>query len=133
MKISLLDNDRLNDWIARIRVNWIDGEQIAMIVEDRIRTAEISDPLMLPDDTVTMNSLIMLRDQDGGHIRVHRLVYPDVADESAGCISVFSVFGASLLGSRVGDIVDQRTPSGIRRRQIASVPYQPEREHALHL
>jgi regulator of nucleoside diphosphate kinase len=129
----MLDYDRLNDWIARIRENWIDGHQIAKVVEDRIRAAEIRDPSLLPDDAVTMNSLVMLRDMIGGGIRAHRLVYPDVADESAGCISVFSDFGARLLGSRVGEIVEERTPSGIRLRQIASVPYQPERERALHL
>lgn len=76
-------------------------------------------PAKIPRTTVTMNSRVRGRD-DEGHEREVTLVYP--WDEGPGRVSVLGPLGSALLGASVGDTV----PEGGRRLTVASIPYQPE-------
>jgi regulator of nucleoside diphosphate kinase len=41
-------------------------------------------------------------------------------------LSVLTRLGASLLGSRIGDVVDWQTRRGLRRLQVEQIWFQPE-------
>jgi regulator of nucleoside diphosphate kinase len=133
MKISVLDRNRLLGWITQIKDNWIEGKELVGPLERKLAAATVCDPHNVPDDAVTMNSTVSVRDLETRQTRVHRLVYPGEVDELAGCVSVFTPFGEQLLGARLGDVVEQPTPNGLRRLQVESIPYRPEREYAYHL
>jgi regulator of nucleoside diphosphate kinase len=88
---------------------------------------ETADPHAIRADVVTMNSRIEIVDVHSGRRQVLTVCYPRDAEPAAGCISVLSPVGASLLGLRVGDTATWLTPHGEpRAAAIVAIPYQPE-------
>lgn len=124
--ITTLDAQRLQQLI-RGMTNPGDHERIflKMLAEELLR-AEIVDPLKIPRDVVTMNSLVKFRDTDSGEIYMYSIVYPANADFENGRISVLAPIGMALLGYRVGDLVKWPVPAGMRRLKVEEVLYQPE-------
>jgi regulator of nucleoside diphosphate kinase len=95
--------------------------------------ATIVRPDDAPQDVVTMNSTIVLRDLDTQEVETYTLVYPEQADIANGKLSVLAPIGTAVLGQCVGDVLRWRVPAGRRRLKIEQVVYQPEREGAFHL
>lgn len=124
--ITTLDAERLQQLI-RGMTSPGDHERIflKMLAEELLR-AEIVDPLKIPRDVVTMNSLVKFRDMDSGEIYMYSIVYPANADFENGRISVLAPIGMALLGYRVGDLVKWPVPAGMRRLKVEEVLYQPE-------
>ena len=87
-----------------------------------LKTANVVTPSDVPEDVVTMNSQVRLRnDQDDVEAEVF-LVFPADArgsDVMEPKLSIFTETGLSMLGRRVGDRIDDRL-------QILDLPYQPE-------
>ena len=83
-------------------------------------------PTSVDADTVTMNSTVRLRDLDSGASQVVTLAYEADADPFGEKLSVLTGLGASLLGSRVGDVVEWETRRGPRRLRVEQVLFQPE-------
>ncbi len=76
---------------------------------------------------VRMNSVVLLEDLRSSHRMTVTLVYPGEADPDCLRISVLSSFGRTLIGARVGDVIDvgfAENPSG--RFVVAELIYQPE-------
>lgn len=80
----------------------------------------------LPDDVVSMNSIVQLHDTDTQETKIINLVYPSDSDALMGRLSVLSPIGMAILGCRVGDVVELKTPKGARHMRIDSILYQPE-------
>ena len=106
---------RLTDLIAEL-------ERAEVVLSDEI-----------PNDVVTMNSTIVLRDVDTGETETYTLVYPNHADIARNRLSVLAPVGTAILGYRVGDMVRWRVPAGIRQFRVEDVLFQPERVGAFHL
>jgi regulator of nucleoside diphosphate kinase len=87
----------------------------------------------IPDDVVTMNSTVVLRDPDTGETETFTLVYPSHANIARNRLSVLSPVGTAILGNHVGDVVRWHIPAGVRRRRVEEVVFQPERVGAFHL
>jgi regulator of nucleoside diphosphate kinase len=77
-------------------------------------------------DVVTMNSDVTYEERGTGARRTVRIVYPRDAAASRGWISVLAPLGSALLGLKVGQEIEWRMPSGLRRVRVLAVPYQPE-------
>lgn len=124
--ITTSDAERLRQ-LVRGMTNLGDHERIylKMLAEELLR-AEIVDPLKIPRDVVTMNSLVKFRDMDNREIYMYSIVYPANADYEKGRISVLAPIGMALLGYRVGDLVEWPVPAGMRRLKIEEILYQPE-------
>ena len=59
------------------------------------------------------------------------LVYPSSAPRSRPgapelTVSVLTPIGAAVLGNRVGDTLEWKAPTGVRRLKVEGVLYQPE-------
>jgi regulator of nucleoside diphosphate kinase len=80
----------------------------------------------IPDDVVTMNSRVRVKDLDRGEEVVYQIVFPADADASRNRISVLAPLGTGLLGYRAGTVFEWPVPSGVRRLHIVDVEYQPE-------
>jgi len=106
---------RLTDLIAEL-------ERAEVVLSDEI-----------PNDVVTMNSTVVLRDVDTGETETYTLVYPDHANIARNRLSVLAPVGTAILGYRVGDVVRWRVASGLRRLRVEEVVFQPERVGAFHL
>ena len=87
----------------------------------------------IPDDVVTMNSTVVLRDLDTGETETYTLVYPNHANIARNRLSVLSPVGTAILGNHVGDVVRWCVPAGVRRLRVEEVVFQPERVGAFHL
>lgn len=93
--------------------------------EELARCAEVSQETV-PEDVVTMNSKVTLKDLTSGKEITCTLVFPDDADSSQERISVLAPLGMAILGYRVGDKISWQMPSGVHELQIDAVHYQPE-------
>lgn len=97
------------------------------LLDDLLARATIVEPREIPRDIVTMNSRFTCLLEGEAAPREWTLVYPDAADYDAGCISVLSPAGSSLLGVHAGQTVQFQQPDG-RAQKIAvkEITYQPE-------
>jgi len=93
--------------------------------EELARCAEVSQETV-PEDVITMNSKVTLKDLTSGKEITCTLVFPGDADSSQGRISVLAPLGMAILGYRVGDKISWQMPSGVHELQIDAVHYQPE-------
>jgi regulator of nucleoside diphosphate kinase len=82
---------------------------------------------------VTMQSRVVLRDEETRESYTYTLVHPEHADHDAGRLSVLAPIGTAILGYREGDVVEWQVPAGIRRIRIQKVLYQPEAAGHEHL
>lgn len=95
-------------------------------LEGHLARTAIVPPTSVDADTVTMNSKVCLRDLDSGTSQVVTLAYEADADPFGEKLSVLTGLGASLLGSRVGDVVELQTRRGRRRLRVERILFQPE-------
>jgi regulator of nucleoside diphosphate kinase len=80
----------------------------------------------IPQDVITMNSKVRIRDLDSGEEAVYRLVFPHDADIRHNRISILAPIGTALLGYRTGDIIQWKVPDGVRKLKVEEILYQPE-------
>jgi len=80
----------------------------------------------VPPDVVTMNSQVVLLDEDTGERRVISVVYPEDADDAAGRLSVREEPGAQLLGASPGHTIECELRGASHRLRIEKIVYQPE-------
>jgi regulator of nucleoside diphosphate kinase len=100
--------------------------QLLETLEQELDRAQIVSPSQVPEDLVTMNSQVRLKDLDTGIDATYILVFPRNADFAQGRISVLAPIGTAILGYRVGDVIKWQVPAGKRRFRVEEVLYQPE-------
>ena len=95
-------------------------------LEGQLARTTVVPPNAVDADTVTMNSRLCLRDLKSGNCWAVTLAYAADADLFGENLSVLSELGGSLLGARVGDVVQWETRRGPRRVRIERILFQPE-------
>ncbi|MCR6544056.1 nucleoside diphosphate kinase regulator [Dehalobacterium formicoaceticum] len=95
-------------------------------LELELNRANIVPSDKIPEDSITMNSKVLLKDLDSGEETVYTLVYPENVDLMEHKISVLAPIGTAILGFREGDIVDWKIPAGIIKLKVEKIMYQPE-------
>lgn len=109
------------------RLTKLAGNRLAPLLGDLLANADIISPRTVRADVVTMNSRVELVDQHTHRRQVLTLCYPQDAEPTAGCISVLSPVGISLLGLRAGDVAKWQTPHGEEcAATIENIQFQPE-------
>ena len=98
---------RLETRILRLRQTLLDAE----VVEVGAGT----------DGTARFGATVTFEDESGGQAQSVRLVASHDANPSAGTLSVESPIGAALNGRGVGQVVEVKTPKGVRRLRITAV------------
>ena len=102
-------------------------------LEDELNGARVVPSKDIPEDVVTMNSKVRLKDLNSGEEVVYSLVYPGDADVAENKISVLAPIGTALIGYRVGDAIEWKVPGGLKRLKLEEILYQPERAGDYHL
>lgn len=126
---SELDRVRIERLAARFPLP--DGQQHAVL--DGFDEGDFLMPSDIPDDVVTVNSRLRVRDQDG-NVREITVCYPDEADAAKGFISVLSTVGGHLLGHHAGATVSWVDASGAAASlHIEALLFQPEASGELAL
>jgi regulator of nucleoside diphosphate kinase len=106
-----------------------DQEHLEML-EEELDRARVVSPSQVPEDAVTMNSKVRVKDLDTGNTVTYTLVFPRDADIAQGKISVLAPIGTCILGYRTGDVIKWRVPGGRRRFRVEEVLFQPEAAEA---
>jgi transcription elongation factor GreA len=70
---------------------------------------------------VHLGSTVSFTDPNAGRDQTFVIVDPHEAKPAEGRLSSVSPVGGALLGHRVGDLVEVRTPKGLRRLLIAAI------------
>jgi regulator of nucleoside diphosphate kinase len=86
-------------------------DRASVVADDRV-----------PDGVVRMGSMVEYEARDG-RLRV-QLVYPELADISAGRISVLTPIGTALLGLSAGQSIEWQTRDG-RRQELKVLAVAP--------
>lgn len=93
---------------------------------NELNSAEIVEPDEIPDDVVTMNSIVKISFLNTNKTLQFQIVYPDKANIKEYKISIFSPVATALIGYRVSDEVEWIVPSGLTKLRIDEIIYQPE-------
>ncbi|NLF70293.1 MAG: nucleoside diphosphate kinase regulator [Candidatus Anammoximicrobium sp.] len=125
--VSSVDYGRLDMLLRDEVASGITPRDRILALRVRLQQAQVMEPSELPDDVITMNSTIRLRDLDSDELEVYSLMYPAFANGFKNCISVLAPLGTAILGHRAGDLIDWTMPSGCLRLKVEDVAYQPER------
>lgn len=74
-----------------------------------------------PDDKVYILSNVTLKNLATGATLNYKLVSAEEADFEQNKIAVNSPLGKAMMGKKVGDIVEVKTPAGVNRFEILSI------------
>ena len=108
---------------ARERQGFIEGRIIEL--EARLANAQVIDPALLDDDgRVVFGSTVELLDTAGKETVTYQVVGEDEADIKLGKISYSSPIAKALIGKSEGDVVEVRTPGGVKEFEIVGVKYE---------
>ncbi|MBP8128500.1 MAG: GreA/GreB family elongation factor [Candidatus Hydrogenedentes bacterium] len=125
--ITAQDRQRLLECLAVVH-EFPDKRDLPHIrqLEEEIAQAQIIiDALMTPEDVVTMNSRVQLRDVTADRDLECTLTYPGERDPDNESVSVLAPLGAAILGYRVGDTFVADLPEGRTQFRIESVRHRP--------
>ncbi|MBM4029103.1 MAG: hypothetical protein FJ280_27460 [Planctomycetes bacterium] len=129
-RVTEFDSRRLHLLLAGARTPGSKLNPYLDQLQQLLETADIVAPRDIPQDVITMNSKIRLKDDHVDHEMALSLVFPADACREADIekfdVSVLSPLGLSLLGRRAGDIVEGHV-------RIDALLYQPEAAGDFHL
>jgi regulator of nucleoside diphosphate kinase len=84
-------------------------------------------PKEVPENVITMNSRVLLRDVESGKEMTCWLVFPDKVGAVKNPVSILSCLGTAMMGYKVGDVFEWESPSGTKKIEVLDILYQPER------
>ena len=132
--ITKPDQERLTRLIEFTRERDYDANRKYLdSLEEELAKAEVVHQQDIPPDVITMRSTVRLKDLDTGREMIYGLVFPTEANYDDGKISVLAPIGTAMLGYRLGDVIEWKVPSGLRRLKVEKVLYQPESKGDYHL
>jgi len=124
--ITKFDKERLEELLAVAEEFSDHGREYLHALRAELAVATVVSPEAVPQDVVTMNSKVVLRDVDTSEEMTYSLTFPKNADVDAGYISILAPVGTAILGYTEGDVIEWPVPSGMRRIRIEKILYQPE-------
>ena len=131
--VNKQDRIRLQRAIDSARSSWRTYGPYLDWLRSQLDEAQVCDPSEMPEDVVTMNSRVELKDLRSGRMKQLELVYPGEQTQNAEQVSIFEPTGLALFGSRVGDVVGWNESDRVRTARLEQLCYQPESAGDLHL
>ena len=106
---------------ARERAGFIEGR--ISEIESKLANAQIVDPKLVDaEGRCVFGATVDV--ESGGEKATWQIVGEDEADIKAGRISYSSPIGKALIGKESGEIVEVKTPGGLKRYEIIDVRYE---------
>ncbi len=107
---------------AREQQGFIEGR--IKDIEAKLSNATIIDVTTLSNTgKVVFGTTVNVADEETGDEVIYQIVGDDEADIKQNMISISSPIARALIGKQEGDIVDVKTPGGIRSLEIVEVRY----------
>ena len=96
-------------------------EERIIKLENMVRKAVIIDESSVDLDVITIGSIVRIYDEDFDEEVEYSIVGSAEADPYNGKISNESPVGKSLLGSKIGDVVEVNVPDGIIKLKVLDI------------
>ena len=87
-------------------------------VQSKIANAEVVDTAVLRSKNIIFGATVELKDCDSEEEVSYTIVGEDESDVKAGKISVFSPIARSLIGKKVGDVIEFKSPKGEKEFEV---------------
>ncbi len=133
ISITEFDRERLHELIGVAEAFGNESQADLRDLREELDRATIVSSNAIPSNVVTMNSRVLLRDEDTSEEMTYTLVFPKDANVESGSISILAPVGTAILGYAEGDVIEWPVPSGQRRIAIEKILYQPEAAGDSHL
>lgn len=91
-------------------------------LKSRLQQYQVIDPKNLEGDKVTFGATVSLMDETG-KTETWQIVGEDEADLKESRININSPIARALIGKKVGDLVEIRTPKGLRECEIMALSF----------
>ena len=104
---------------ARERQGFIEG-RIAEL-ENVLPRVDVIDPAKLGNEKVVFGTFITIYDEETDKEKRYQIVGVEEADIEKGRLSVSAPLARALIGKRVGDEAEVRTPGGIHHYEILKI------------
>jgi regulator of nucleoside diphosphate kinase len=124
--INRLDYARIKKSINDARQSGSISNSDAEKLMAELDAAEVVDPEAIPNNVVTMNSIVKVCFLHNDKQVQFQLVYPDQANLKEQKVSIFSPVATALIGYKVADEIEWVVPTGLTRIRIDEIIYQPE-------
>jgi transcription elongation factor GreA len=92
-------------------------------LKTRIQQYQVVDPKTLEGDTVTFGAIVSIIDCESEKEESWQIVGEDEADLKEKRINISSPLAKALIGKKVGDVVEIRTPKGLRECELVEVRF----------
>ncbi len=91
-------------------------------LEGKLSRADVIDPTALAGDRIVFGATVTLIDEDDATV-VYQIVGEEEGDVKAGRISYHSPIARALIGRRLGDEVEVKTPGGDRYYDVEKIDF----------
>jgi transcription elongation factor GreA len=92
-------------------------------LEDKLSRAEVIDVSKLSGSTVKFGATVTVLDEETEEEKRYQIVGENEANVKDGRVSVTSPIARALIGKKVGDTVEVKTPKGGRSYEILTVAF----------
>jgi regulator of nucleoside diphosphate kinase len=98
----------------------------ANIIKKKLAEAILVPSREIPDNVVTMNSVVSLKILNTGKLLSLKLVFPEFENYREYKVSLFSALGAAIFLGKIGEKITYSTWKADNKIKILDIPYQPE-------
>jgi transcription elongation factor GreA len=92
-------------------------------LKSRVPQYQVIDPKTLAGDLVTFGAIVTIIDGESQKEETWQIVGEDEADLKERRINIGSPLGRALIGKKVGEIIEIRTPKGVRECELVKVRF----------
>ncbi len=104
---------------AKERQSYIHGK--IQEIENNLALSDVIDLTSMCTDRVVFGAIVFIEDIDTGEPTKYQLVGPLESDISENKISVTAPLGKALIGKKIGDAIEVKTPRGVRNFEIVDI------------
>lgn len=109
--------DLIKDHIRRKKVTPKEEE----ILKLQLKNAKQVPRVHLPEDVVSINSRVTIKNLDTDQEEVHHFVAPDKAKQRNNTKSILTQIGLALVGNKEGDLIDWPFNAEVKQIEIVKV------------
>lgn len=106
---------------AKDRQGWIEGQIVQ--IGDMIARAQVIDVTKMSGTRIKFGATVSLTDQDTDEQTRYQIVGEHEADVKQGRISITSPIARALIGKESGDVVEVKSPGGLKAYEIMTVEW----------